>query len=376
MAQETAQEKTEQPTPKRKEEARKKGQVPRSRELTTMAVLLAASAAMLFFGDRMLTGLLTMMRDGWQLQRADLMDVAHMPAAFMDAVAAALLSLMPFFILVTLIALFAPMLLSGWSFSAEALAFKWEKLNPVKGMGRIFSWRSAMELVKALAKFSVVLMIALGLLWHNVDDLLALGAQSVLPALARTGHLLSWSFLVLSSAMILIAAVDVPFQLWDHNRKLRMTRQEVKDEFKDTEGSPELKRKVREVQQEMAQRRMMEEVPRADVVITNPTHYAVALRYDQDSMGAPTVVAKGRGTVAARIRALAVEHEVPVVSAPPLSRALYHHTDLNQEIPAGLFMAVAQVLAFTYQLRRRPYRRTDEAVTMDDLPIPEDLRHD
>ncbi|HHH36378.1 MAG TPA: flagellar type III secretion system protein FlhB [Gammaproteobacteria bacterium] len=376
MAQETGQEKTEQPTPKRREDARKKGQVPRSRELTTMAVLLTAASAVLFFGDHMLEGILAMMREVWQLERSELLDVSRMSPIFLRAVADALLALFPFFLLLTLIALAAPMLISGWSFSTEALAFKWEKLNPVKGLGRMFSWRSAMELVKALAKFSVVLLVALWLLWHNVDDLLALGAQPVFVSLSHTGELLSWSFLVLSSAMILIAAVDVPFQLWDHNRKLRMTRQEVKDEYKDTEGSPELKRKVREVQQEMAQRRMMEEVPKADVVITNPTHYAVALRYDPDSMGAPVVVAKGRDVVAARIRALAVEHEVPIVSAPPLSRALYHHTDLGHEIPAGLFMAVAQVLAYTYQLRRRPYRRSDEAVTMDDLPIPEDLRHD
>ncbi len=376
MAQETAQEKTEQPTPKRKADARSKGQVPRSRELTTMAVLLSAAGAMLFFGDNMLSGILGMMRDVLQLQRADVMDISRMPGIFMGAMADALLAMMPFFILLTAIALFAPMILSGWSFSAKSLSFKWEKLDPIKGVGRIFSWRSLMELVKALAKFGVVLVIALLLLWHNVEDLLALGTYSVMTALSRAGELLSWSFLVLSCAMILIAAVDVPFQLWDHNRKLRMTRQEVKDEFKDTDGNPELKRKVREVQQEMAQRRMMDEVPKADVVITNPTHYAVALRYDQDAMGAPVVVAKGRGLVARKIRELAAEHDVPIISAPPLSRAIYHHTDLQQEIPAGLFMAVAQVLAYTYQLRRRPYRRSDEAANMNDLPIPDELRYD
>ncbi len=376
MAQETAQEKTEQPTPKRRADARRKGQVPRSRELTTMAVLLTAAAAVLFLGEQILADLQAMMREVWQLRRDDLLDVQRMSAIFMDAMGDALLALMPFFVLVTAIALFAPMILSGWNFSAQGMAFKWEKLNPVKGMGRIFSMRSLMELVKALAKFGVVLAVALLLLWHDVADLLALGTQPVMAGLAGAGELLSWSFLVLSSAMILIAAVDVPFQLWDYNRQLRMTRQEVKDEFKDTDGSPELKRKVREVQQEMAQRRMMEEVPKADVVITNPTHYAVALRYEQDTMAAPVVVAKGRGQVAARIREVAMEYDVPVVSAPPLSRALYHSTDLQQEIPAGLFMAVAQVLAYTYQLRRRRYRRSDEVTTMDDLPIPDELRRD
>ncbi len=376
MARETTQEKTEQPTPKRRADARRKGQVPRSRELTTMLVLLAAAGALLAMGEGMVQDITAMMRTTWTLERRDLLDVTRLPGFLLLAMEQALLALLPFLALLFVIALLAPMLLSGWSFSTQALAFKWEKLDPIKGLGRIFSWRSLMELFKALAKFAVVLVIALLLLWQNLDALLALGTQALLPALTGSGSLLGWSFLALSSAMIFIAAVDVPFQLWDYNRQLRMTRQEVKDEFKDTDGNPEMKRKVREVQQEMAQRRMMEEVPKADVVITNPLHYAVALRYDEERMAAPIVVAKGRGLVAARIREVAREYEVPIVAAPPLARALYHTTDLQEEIPAGLFMAVAQVLAYIYQLRRRSYRAPDEVTTMDDLPIPDDLRYD
>ncbi len=376
MAEDKAQEKTEQPTPKKRADAREKGQVPRSRELTTMAVLLAAAGAMLLMGDNMIEGILDIMRGTLAVDRATIMNTNAMVPGFIEAVRDALLAFAPFIMILLVMAILSPMALSGWSFSVKAMAFKWSKMDPIKGMGRIFSAKGLMELVKALVKFSLVLIIALLFLWNNVDEVLALGSKSVMTALADTGHLLAWAFLLLSSAMILIAAVDVPFQLWDFTRQLKMTRQEVKDEFKETDGSPELKRRVREVQREISQRRMMEEVPTADVVITNPTHYAVALRYDQETMTAPTVVAKGKDMVAMHIRTLALENNVPIVSAPPLSRALYHTTELQDEIPAGLFLAVAQVLAYAYQLHGKAYRYGDEVPTMDDLEIPEDMQFD
>ena len=376
MAEDNAQEKTEQPTAKRLAEAREKGQVPRSRELTTMAVLLSTATAMIVFGDNILGGIMEMMHGSLQIQHETLINPEALPRMLVSAMYAAMMALTPLFLLVLLVALFSPMVLSGWSFSTKAMAFKWDKLDPIKGLGKVFSTRGLMELVKALAKFLLVLMIALLLLWHNFEDILQLGAKAVMPALADSGRLLLWSFLVLSSAMILIAAVDVPFQLWDYTKQLRMTRQEVKDEFKETDGNPELKRRIREVQQEMAQRRMMEDVPKEDVVVTNPTHYAVALRYDQSGMSAPVVVAKGKGLVAAHIRSIATQHQVPVVTAPPLTRALYHTTELQQEIPAGLFLAVAQVLAYTYQLRRHSNRPVPDDLNLDDLPIPDDLIHD
>ncbi len=376
MAEDKAQEKTEQPTTKKRADARDKGQVPRSRELTTMAVLLAASGAMLLMGDNMIDGILDIMRGTLAVDRATVMDTNALVPGFLGAVKDALLVFTPFIMILLVMAVLSPMALSGWSFSMKAMAFKWSKMDPVKGMGRIFSAKGLMELVKALAKFSIVLIVALLFLWNNVDALLALGSQSVMTALADAGRLLAWAFLLLSCAMILIAAVDVPFQLWDFTRQLKMTRQEVKDEFKETDGSPELKRRVREVQREISQRRMMDEVPAADVVITNPTHYAVALRYDQETMSAPVVVAKGKDMIALRIRTLALEHNVPIVSAPPLSRALFHTTELEDEIPAGLFLAVAQVLAYAYQLRGKAWRGEDEVPAMDDLDIPEDMRYD
>jgi len=376
MAGQNAQEKTEQPTPKRLRDAREKGQVARSRELTTMGVLLASAAGILFIGGNIITGLLNMMGGAFRLNRTDLMDIENVPRIFEQAMIDSIWMLLPFFTIVVAAALLSPMALSGWSFSMQAIAFKWEKLDPVKGMARIFSWRGLMELLKALAKFSVVLVVALILLWHNVDLFLILGTEDIANSLSNAGSLLGWSFLALSSAMILIAAFDVPFQLWDHNRQLKMTRQEVKDEYKETDGSPDLKRRIREVQMEMARRRMMQEVPKADVVITNPTHYAVALRYDQSRMSAPVVVAKGQDLIAQQIRNIAMSHDVPIMTAPPLARALYFSTELQQEIPSGLYMAVAQVLAYIFQLRKNPRKKAEDTLSLADLPIPEEFRRD
>ncbi len=374
MAEKPAQERTEQPTPKRLQQAKEKGQVARSRELTTMFVLLVSAACLIMIGDGIIAGIIGVMHDTLEISRRDLMDPNMAPVMLEQALAGAMFALLPFLTIVLAVAIIAPMALSGWSFSSQAMAFKWEKMDPVKGLGRIFSARALVELLKALAKFSVVLAIALIFLWFNVDTMLGLGAQSAEAALGSAGDILVWAFLILSSAMILIAAVDVPFQLWDHQRQLRMTRQEIKDEMKETDGSPEVKRRVREVRNEIMRRRMMDAVPTADVVITNPTHFAVALKYDQAKMSAPIVVAKGKDLVAMQIRNLAVRHKVPIVSAPPLARALFHSTELQQRIPTGLFLAVAQVLAYAYQLRRHPHKRRREA--FDDLPIPEDLRVD
>lgn len=376
MADKPAQERTERATPKRLQQAREKGQVARSRELTTMVVLLVSAAGLFLIGGGVISGLLDVMHDAFQSPRAEIMDPSMMVLKLQQAIGGSVAAMLPFFAIVTLAALLAPMALSGWSFSVKAMEFKWEKLDPIKGLGRVFSARGLVELLKALAKFGVVLAIALTFLWFNVEAILGLGGQYAESGLANAGEILLWAFLFLSCSMILIAAVDVPFQIWDHQRQLKMTRQEVKDEFRETDGSPEMKRKVREVRQELARRRMMQELPRADVVITNPTHYAVALRYDQAKMSAPIVVAKGRDLIALQIRNVAAAHGIPIISAPPLSRALYYSTELQQRIPTGLFLAVAQVLAYAYQLRRRPRGRRAPEEAFRDLPIPEDLRVD
>lgn len=376
MAEKPAQERTERATPRRLQQAREKGQLARSRELSTMIVLLAAAGGLFLAGGSIIGGLLEVMTASFQMPRDELLDPLATVFKLEKAMADAIGALLPFLVIVTLAAIAGPLLMGGWNFSTQAIAFKWDKLDPIKGLGRVFSARGLIELLKALAKFSIVLAVALTFLWFNVDAILGLGGQDVNDALMNAGEILLMAFLLLSASMIVIAAVDVPFQLWDHQRQLRMTRQELRDEFKETDGNPEMKRKVREVRQELAQRRMMQELPHADVVITNPTHYAVALRYDQDRMSAPVVVAKGRDLVALQIRTVALEHGIPIVSAPPLARAIYHSTELQQRIPTGLFVAVAQILAYAYQLRRKPRQRRAGNRSFNDLPIPEELRVD
>lgn len=376
MAERPAQERTERATPRRLQQAREKGQLPRSRELSTMLVLLAAAGGLFVVGGGIVGRIVGLMHESFEAPRAAMFDPTVMVGRFQEAILGAVGALLPFLGIVAVAAVLGPLALGGWNFSSQALAFRWEKLDPVKGLGRVFSARGLIELLKALAKFSLVLLAALGFLWFNVETILGFGGRSVEEGLAGAGELLLVAFLVLSATLILIAAVDVPFQLWDHRRKLRMTRQEVRDELRETDGNPEMKRRRREMAQALARQRMMQDLPKADVVITNPTRYAVALQYRQDRMSAPVVIAKGRDLVALQIRTLAGEHGIPLVSAPALARALYHSTELQQRIPAGLFVAVAQVLAHAYQLRRRPPAQRRAPRRFDDLPIPDDLRVD
>ena len=351
MAEEQAQERTEEPTPKRLREAREKGQVPRSRELNTTLVLLTGAFAFFFSGPFMLSRLEALVIEGFSIDRATIFDTQTLPAVLFSALGDALLLLAPLLAFLLLAAVLGPLSLGGWAFSAEAVKPKLDKLDPIKGLGRIFSLKGLMELVKTLAKFVVVTAAAALVLWMSEGELLQLGGQSLGTALEHTAQMLLWGFFVLTGVLVLIAAVDVPFQLWEHHRQLRMTRQEVKDELKETEGNPEMRARVRQIQREMAQQRMMAEVPKADVVITNPTHFAVALKYDQHRSAAPRVVARGADLVAKEIRSIALQANVPVFEAPPLARALYWNTRLGQEIPAELYLAVAQVLAYIYQLR-------------------------
>lgn len=352
MSESSGQEKTEQPTPKRLADARKKGQVPRSRELTAAGVMLTAGAALWVFGGRIAAGLGGVLHDGLALERASLFDDEALAQAFRSAVGAALGSLAPFLLAVVVAAAVTPALLGGWSFSAKAMAFKIDKLNPLKGLKRVFGPNGLMELLKALAKFMLVGAVAVMMLRYLTGELLSLGDQPLASALRHAADMILLTLVVVSTPLLAIAAIDAPFQLYQHTKQLKMTRQEIRDESKETDGNPEVKGRIRMLQQEQANRRMMDEVPTADVVITNPTHFAVALRYDPQRMGAPKVVAKGADELARRIRESAGEHGVPMMSAPPLARALYRSTDLNEEIPARLYAAVAQVLSWVFQLRQ------------------------
>ena len=348
---ETGQERTEEATPRRLERAREEGQVPRSRELGTAAILLTGSCSLLVFGEPISHSLMEIARGCFELRRADIFATGFMAERLVDSIHWSLLALVPLFIALTLAALLAPVALGGWMFSAKPMMPKFERLDPFAGLQRMFSVRSLVELLKAIAKLLVVGGAALLLLWSLRGDVVAMAQEPLESAIHHASYLVLWSALALSASTLLIAAVDVPFQLFDHAGKLRMTMQQVRDELKESEGRPEVKSRIRQLQREMAKARMMGAVPKADVVITNPTHYAVALRYDVERAGAPLMVAKGADLVAFRIREIAQANGVPVVSSPRLARAIFHTTEIDQEVPAALYLAVAQVLAYVFHLR-------------------------
>jgi len=360
-----SQEPTEQPTAKRLKDARDKGDVPRSRELNTMAITLCAALTVLLLGETMLNNIAEIMTRGLSLSRADVTDTSRLLFPLGAAVSAATNLLTPWMLIISAVALFAPMALGGWSFSASAMKFKGERINPLSGLKRLFAMRGLVEMFKAMAKFFFVGGIAILVLRSLAGDFFGLGRQPLMEALGHAGWLMSISFLLFSIALIVIAAVDVPFQIWDYTKKLRMTRQEIKDESKESEGRPEVRGRMRALQQEVANRRMMEDIPIASVVVTNPTHFAVALRYDPEEMDAPKVVAKGADHLAARIREVAGEHNVPIFEAPPLARALYDTAQIGDEIDEQLYVGVAQILTYIYQL--------DQALENGGLPpdIPE-----
>ena len=364
----TGQERTEQPTERRLQEARKKGQVPRSRELNTMLSLMLAAIALLVLGGNISRNIMNISVEGFSVSRELIFDPSQLPYQFMHMASQALLALLPF-MAVMLVGVFAgPLMMGGWSFSLETIAFKSEKLNPIKGLARIFSLKGLVELAKALAKFLLLLGAAI-LIFFSIDQqLLSLASMNPKAAGVEAVTVLVQVLLILSATTILIVALDVPFELWNHSKQLRMTKQEVRDEMKETDGNPQVKQRIRTMQRQLAEGRMMEDVKTADVVITNPTHYAVALQYLDRPGSAPRLVAKGKDLTALRIRAIATEHDIPLFEAPPLARALYRSTEIGHEIPHVLYMAVARVLAYVFQLKNAG--PTDYVPKPDDLDIP------
>ncbi|OZB27347.1 MAG: flagellar biosynthesis protein FlhB [Pseudomonas sp. 34-62-33] len=373
---ESGADKSEEPTGKRLEESRKKGQIARSKELNTLAVTLTGTVALIIFGAYMGNVLMDIMRGNFSLPREVLMSERSMALYLLASGKEALLAMQPFLIALLIASIVGPIALGGWLFSTEALQPKASRMNPLAGLKRMFSVQALVELLKALAKFLVILAVALVVLAVDQDDLLAIANEPIEPAILHSLKVVGWSAFWLSCGLILIAAVDAPFQLWSHKQKLKMTKQEVRDEYKDTEGKPEVKGRIRQLQREMAERRMMQAVPQADVVITNPTHFAVALKYDPEKGGAPLLLAKGGDFLALKIREIAQEHKVMVLESPGLARAVYYSTELDQEIPAGLYLAVAQVLAYVYQLRQYQAGKGKRPGPLPDLPIPPDLRRD
>jgi len=350
MSEDSSQEKTEQPTAKKLQKSREDGQVPRSKELSMAIIMVFGAAFLLFTGDSIISNITEMLTDALTIDRALLMDTQRLPSVLLSRLVQGILAVMPFLLLTLVLALVTPALIGGWLFSTKAIGFKPNKLNPLSGLKRMFGTQALMELVKALIKFLLVAGIGYLVVVSQIDHLMALGQMPLGMAMAEGGMILLWAFFYICLSLMVIAGIDVPYQIYSHTEKLKMSMQDIKDEMKEMEGRPEVKAQVRQRQREMAMGRMLDEVPNADVVITNPQHFAVAIVYDQAGAGAPIVLAKGQGEMAARIREIADQEHVQMLRMPLLARALYFTSEINEEIPEGLFVAVAQVLAYVYQM--------------------------
>ncbi len=373
MAEENDQEKTEAPSPQRLEKAREEGQVPQARELATFVVLMTGGAGLWMMANGIGQTMSGIVRGGLQFEPAIARDPAHVMAQLSRQFFEAALALSPFLLLVVIAILAAPILMRGWLFSPKALMPNFKRLNPLSGVKRILSHQGLMELFKALAKAGLLGVVAVWVIWSNLENIFSLGSEAPATAIGHMGDIVGKVFLLVSGAMIFIVVLDVPYQLWSHYNKLKMSKEELRKEAKENEGDPHVKGRIRAQQREMARRRMMAEIPTADVVVTNPTHFAVALKYTEGKMGAPRVVAKGADAVALRIREIAAEHHVPLLEAPPLARALFRHADLGDEIPATLYAAVAEVLAYVFQLRRYQQAGGAYPVAPTALPVPPEL---
>ena len=344
-------ERTEEPSLRRLQEARERGQIPRSRELTNFATMIGGSTALVAIGGSVAAHLAQMMRRSLSIDAHSLRTTDSMSASLGEACMSAVNAILPVFGALVAMVLLASVALGGWNFTTQALTPDFSRLNPLSGLKRLFGLHGVSELVKALLKCLVVGAVCAGIVSWIFGDVLALGRMAPRAAVSRGAGLLSWAFVWLCASLALVAVVDVPLQIFQFKRALRMTRQELRDEAKELDGRPETKQRIRQMQQALARRRMMHKVPTADVVIVNPTHFAVALKYDPRKMRAPVVLAKGVDLVAQNIRRIAEEHRVPIFEAPPLARALYRSTDLNKEIPNGLYVAVAQVLSYIFRVR-------------------------
>src|SRR5471032_3165183 len=339
MADDSDAEKTEPASAKRLEQAREEGDVPRSREVATFTVLMAAGACLWVTGSGMVRDLSAAMVSGLALDREQVFNTDVLIHRVGVDVGRVLLACLPMGVAVMVVALASPLLVGGWLFSGKAIAPNFAKLNPFNG------------LVKAIAKTLVVGLVAWLVVMHQKEAVLGLAMEPLKLGSVHLMSMLSSSFMFIVGALGFIAAVDGPYQMWHYANKLKMTRQELIQEHKESNGNPQIKAKIRQLQREAARRRMMADVPTADVIVTNPTHYAVALKYGEGMRGAPRVVAKGTDEVAAKIREIGKENKVAILEAPALARALHKHTDIGDEIPEALYSAVAEVLAYVFQLR-------------------------
>ena len=376
MADSDSGEKSEEPTAKKLTDARKKGQIARSKDLGTLFVLVGSACGMLLMGGDLATALANMMRHLFSINRQEAMDVNALFKVISDGVYQVMPPLLWIFFIIMLAAFVGNTMLGGMSFSWDAMMPKASKLSPMAGFKRMFGVQAAVELVKSILKFFVVFIVAYLLLSSLFEEILGLSRETIPTNFKHAVTMLMWMFLVLALSIGIIAIIDAPYQVWNHARQLKMTKQEIKDEHKGTEGSPEVKGRIRRAQYEMSQRRMMEDIPNSDVVITNPTHFSIALKYDASEGGAPILSAKGVDEMALHIRTIAKEHQIEIIQSPALARSLYYTAEVGDDIPEELFAAVAQVLAFIFQLNehKKGNAKKPTAITKN-LPIPDEFKY-
>jgi len=376
MAESDSGDKTEEPTAKKLTDARKKGQIARSKDLGTMFVLVGSAFALLLMGDSLVKGLSLMMKRLFTLNRQEVMDVNALFNVVGHGVSLVIMPMLWIFFIILIAAFIGNTLLGGMSFSWGAMAPKASRLSPAAGFKRMFGVQAGVELVKSILKFFVVFIVAFLLLTGLFEQILGLSLEVIPTNFGHAVNMLLWMFLTLALSIGLIAIIDAPYQVWNHTRQLKMTKQEIKDEHKNTEGNPEVKGRIKRTQYEMSQRRMMGEVPNSDVIITNPTHFSIALKYDAAVGGAPKLVAKGIDEMAMHIRTIAKENDVEIVQSAALARSLYYTSEIDQDIPEELYAAVAQVLAFIFQLNEHKKGRAKKPTPVaKELPIPEEFKY-
>jgi len=371
--QDTGAERTEEATPKRIEEARKKGDVARSRELSTVLMLLASLIGFAMLGSSGVTAYKQMARSQWQINREHLFNDQALLNGIWVPFVEALWIAAPFLGLMFVAVFVGPLCMGGWVFSTSSLKIDLKKLDPMAGIKRMLGVQSLAELLKSVLKVVILAWISVLMFGLYIDDYLRLASLPLSEAINSMFRIMFTIILVLVMSLSIVAVVDIPYQRWSYAKKLRMTFQEVREENKETNGNPEVKAKVRQMQQASANRKMLLDVPDADVIITNPTHFSVALRYD-DNLVAPVVVAKGVDHMALKIREIAKHNKVEIFSAPPLARALYRHSDIGETIPSELYLAVAQVLAYVLQVKEASFSERRRLIRPENLTVPKSLQ--
>lgn len=372
-AEDSDMEKTEDASPKRLEKAREDGDVPRSRELAACAVLFTSGMAMMMLSRPMGDAMKNVLRQGLSIDRAMAFEPQLLIVHMVKVIEQAMWAFLPLAVIIVSVAIGAPILVGGWVMSQKSLVPNFGKLNPMKGLANLFSKNALVELLKSIAKTILVASVGYAIVKKDLQPMLGLSQMPLESSIATISDYMVTGFLTIASALVLIAVIDVPYQLYQYAQKHKMTKQELKDESKESEGSPEIKGRIRQQQREMARRRMMSNVPKADVVITNPTHYAVAIRYKEGENGAPIVVAKGADVIALKIKEIAAEHDVMTLESPKLARALYAHAELEREIPQTLYSAVAEILAYVFQLRVFKQHGGVRPVMPANVPVPDAL---